>query len=64
MKEEIPIVVHTGFEYDKYSEEDGSNERFLRKQRNTNQLVDSIFNRNNDTDNDIRNEELQEQTLF
>ena len=64
VKEEIPIVVHTGFEYDKYSEEDGSNERFLRKQRNTNQLVDSIFNRNNDTDNDIRNEELQEQTLF
>lgn len=55
IKNEIPTIVHTGFEYDKYSEQDGSNARFLRKQQNTNKLVDSIFN---DVDNYNSTEEV------
>jgi len=35
IKKDIPEIIHTGFEYDKYSKQDNSNERFLRKQRNT-----------------------------
>ena len=51
------------FDYDTYSELDGSNERFLRKQKNTNQLVDSVFTAE-ERDNDIRNNELKDMTLF
>ena len=65
IKEEIPNIVHDGFEYDKYTKQDGSNERFLRKQENTNRLVDSLFNdttKNETFDEAIK--ELDERTLF
>lgn len=62
VKEEIPKVVNKGFDYDEYSKLDGSNERFIRKQKNTNQLVDSIFTKNDKEE--LINDELQEQTLF
>ena len=39
----IPNIVHTGFEYDKYTQQDGSNDRFMEKQKNTNALRDAIF---------------------
>ena len=46
----------------KYSELDGSNDRFMRKQKNTNQLSDPIFDKlfSNDTDADNN----EENTLF
>ena len=50
IEHEIPNIVHKDFDYYKYSEEDNSNNRFLRKQENTNKLgtvfappVESIF---------------------
>lgn len=44
IENEIPNIVHDDFDYYKYSEQDGSNERFLRKQRNTNSLnAEGIF---------------------
>ena len=63
VRHEIPEVVHSDFDYDTYSELDGSNERFLRKQKNTNQLVDSVFAME-ERDNDLRNRELKEMELF
>ena len=63
IRNEIPTIVHSDFDYEKYSELDGSNERFIRKQKNTNHLVDSIFTKE-ENDNDLRNDELKEMTLF
>ena len=63
VRDEIPEIVHGDFDYDTYSELDGSNERFLRKQKNTNHLVDSVFAME-ERDNDLRNKELKEMTLF
>ena len=50
------------FNYYEYSELDGSNDRFMRKQKNTNQLSDPIFDKlfSNDTDADNN----EENTLF
>lgn len=36
---ELASIVHKGFDYYDYSEKDGSNDRFLRKQQNTNGLA-------------------------
>jgi hypothetical protein len=36
-------VIHSEFDYNKYVEKDLSNERFLRKQINTNSLRDTLF---------------------
>lgn len=44
----LNTVVHEGYEYDVYTSDetgDGSNTRFLRKQENTNQLRDTLFNK-------------------
>ena len=64
IKDEIPTIVHSGFEYDKYTKLDGSNERFLRKQKNTNMLNDDIFNKVEEITNDIKTEQQEELTLF
>jgi hypothetical protein len=59
IEDEINNVVSKPFDYDVFSKIDGSNERFLRKQENTNQLRDNIFKlvenqqvENNDVTND------------
>lgn len=41
--EEIPNIIHREFDYFDYSEKDQSNERFLRKQDNTNTLKEKVF---------------------
>ncbi len=68
IKPEIKNIVHDGFEYDKYTVQDGSNERFLRKQENTNRLNDTLFNNTNNTNKtetfDDTIKELDELTLF
>ena len=48
--DEIKEVVHNTYEYDDYSKLDGSNDRFIRKQENTNQLRDVIFDNINTTE--------------
>lgn len=40
----LDTIIHDNFDYEKYSQQDGSNERFMRKQDNTNSLKDTIFN--------------------
>jgi len=69
IKSDIPNIIHDGFNYSKYSEEDGSNERFLRRQENTKNIEpmikmqnekNTIFKENDFEDN---NEELKD-SLF
>ena len=40
---ELPNIIHKEFDYFNYSELDKSNERFIKKQENTNSLRDNIF---------------------
>ena len=63
IKSELPNVVHDGFDYDEYSSIDGSNDRFLRKQKNTNKLNDGLFNDEQENE-EFTNDEPQEQTIF
>ena len=62
IKDQIDFIVNKPFNYYEYSELDGSNDRFMRKQKNTNQLSDPIFDKlfSNDTDADNN----EENTLF
>ena len=48
---DLPNIIHKEFDYFDYSEKDNSNERFLRKQENTNNLRDNIFVTNNNEEN-------------
>ena len=43
IEDEIKNTVHQDYSYYKYSEEDGSNDRFLEKQKNTASIYDRIF---------------------
>ena len=43
---ELPDIIHKEFDYFNYSELDKSNERFMRKQENTNQMREQIFTNN------------------
>ena len=62
VKDQIDFIVNKPFNYYEYSELDGSNDRFLRKQRNTNQLSDPIFDKLfSDTKSD---ETIEENNIF
>lgn len=66
VKNDIENVITKPYDYFKYSELDGSNERFINKQQNTNQLSNIIRNTSiviND-ENDIDNKNKQQYTLF
>ena len=54
VENELPNVVHKQYDYFEYSSLDKSNERFMRKQENTNTLRDNIFTQidNNDIPKD------------
>lgn len=56
IEDKLISVVSKEFDYNIYSKKDGSNDRFIRKQENTNQLRDTIFNTIN-TENDSKNEQ-------
>ena len=43
VENDLVNVVHEGYDYSVYSKETGENDRFIRKQENTNQLRDNIF---------------------
>ena len=47
---ELPNVIHKPYGYYEYSEMDKSNERFMRKQENTNSLRETIFIDHNESD--------------
>jgi hypothetical protein len=65
VQDTINNTIKSTYDYYEYSELDGSNDRFMEKQRNTNMLRDQIFN-TNDLDDNINEEDtkLQETTLF
>lgn len=58
-------VVHSTFDYNKYSEEDNSNNRFLRKQENTQHISEDqfIFNEKSSISEENKNE-LKDMSLF
>ena len=43
VKDEVKSMINKDYDYYKYSDRDGSNERFMEKQRNTNSFRDTIF---------------------
>ena len=43
VEKELPDLICKDFDYNTFSRIDGSNDRFLRKQENTNQLRESVF---------------------
>jgi hypothetical protein len=43
VQNEVLTSVNKSYAYNEYSVKDGSNDRFMEKQRNTNSLRDSIF---------------------
>lgn len=47
---ELPEIIHKEFDYFNYSEQDKSNDRFMRKQENTNQMREQIFVNSNDNE--------------
>lgn len=47
---ELPDIIHKEFDYFNYSDKDQSNDRFMRKQENTNQLRENIFVTHNDNE--------------
>lgn len=65
IENEIPNIIHNNFEYNLYSQLDGSNDRFLRKQENTNSLRDTIFNNIiNQENNELNENNDAEYNLF
>ena len=47
VQKDLPNVIHKPYGYFEYSELDSSNDRFMRKQENTNSLRDDIFGQDN-----------------
>jgi len=47
---ELPEIIHKEFDYFNYSKLDKSNDRFMRKQENTNQMREQIFVNSNDNE--------------
>jgi hypothetical protein len=60
IESEIPNIVHSDFNYFKYSEMDGSNNRFMRKQKNT----DKTNNGFNTPSEEVKKEVEKEINLF
>ena len=54
IKDEIKNTVSNDFDYYKYSDRDGSNTRFMEKQKNTNAFRDTIFDALEEVDNDTK----------
>ncbi len=67
VKPELKDVIHENFEYNKYAVDDGSNERFMRKQVNTynKEILDKIEleNQNKQKDNENNSDTIKD-TLF
>lgn len=65
VEKDIPNIVHKDFDYFIYSEDDGSNKRFLRKQVNTDSTKDNIFKVVKPDDDTLNNVNTnKETTLF
>lgn len=66
VEEELPNVIHKEFNYYDYSKLDESNDRFMRKQQNTNKLSNNIFIESDmidESDTTIENNDIIQGTL-
>lgn len=63
VEHDLQNVIHREYDYTEYSQKDGSNERFMRKQENTSQLNDNIFAHITKTEEET-NDKKQMKTLF
>ena len=61
---ELPNVIHRPYGYYEYSEMDESNNRFMRKQENTNTLRDDIFTQDNVEKTDKKKKKDDMKDLF
>ena len=63
---ELPNVIHKQFNYTDYSQLDGSNDRFMRKQRNTDKSTEflQMQQAKSDLEEKLNNIETNESTLF
>ena len=61
---ELPNVIHRPYGYYEYSEMDNSNNRFMRKQENTNTLRDDIFTQDNVEKTDKKKKKDDMKDLF
>ena len=61
---ELPNVIHRPYGYYEYSEMDESNNRFMRKQENTNTLRDDIFTKDNVEKTDKKKKKDDMKDLF
>ena len=66
IKNDIPNIIHSGYEYDVYSKQDGSNNRFMRKQENTKktQLIEKIKEENDNSKKEIKDIKKQNDNEF
>ena len=66
VQQSISDTIKETYDYYEYSELDGSNDRFMEKQRNTNSLREQIFNTDDDNDNNKLDDStiIKETTLF
>jgi hypothetical protein len=61
VEDELPTIVNKGFNYNEYSKLDGSNDRFLRKQENTNQLKQFFLKK---IDEEPKVKEIKEDSIY
>ena len=65
VEKDLQNVIHSTFDYKIYSIEDNSNDRFLKKQYNTNSMRDTIFGDTSYNTNETSYmDEIKEQNLF
>lgn len=59
----IDKIMHPSYDYNEYSTQDGSNDRFIKRQENTNRIINTVFNIDllDDTEDNEQHDQL---TLF
>ena len=65
IESQLKNVIHDGYDYSKYSIEDGTNKRFVEKMKNTNSLRGTIFGQNlNNSEDTSYMKKAEEKNLF
>ena len=64
IKTEIKSIVDKSYDYFDYSQKDGSNERFMEKQKNTNAFRDNIFDMIDEEEAKKKVSKFEQETLF
>ena len=64
IESQLGNVIHSGFDYSKYSIEDGTNKKFLEKMENNNSLHSDLFTQQNEEDTSYMKETVKQKDLF